>query len=510
MTPRLGVNAIALALAFAIGLALGPTARGGATQGVVGQKAGSSPSSAPDMKTNYVGHLETTPARGRIGSSVQVEGTGFDPNVELVVAWQAFHGSWKVDNSTPENFKGRQFSEELVPLAKARTDADGAFTASITVPDGFGFSHDIRVLQGDVVRNQTSFYVEMHVTITPASGPVGMPIVIDAEGIGVGPLHSSWLLTYDNKFTGWISAVTTEGHARAVIPATGNVGAHVLKILHGSFTFPYLNMQQSPDPTRPTFTDIFTITPGPAVVPGAANKQWDPVVPGVAPGADGGSVIWTDPLEGQPGTQAILHGSGLPAGSRLAVDWQTKLAGGSYDGGLMLSGKGDKRPDANWELGNVSVDATGAFTWKFKVPVDKGGWHQITVADGDAVAAAAGFRVRPVASQITPASGPVGTVITLNVSGVDDTDTGKIFMTVYDNALVGYSCSVTGQGQITIYMPAAGAPGWHYIDLYPGVYKGEDLPGVYNYRLPQLTYKDDHPGEVLPAFHFAFEVTAGS
>jgi hypothetical protein len=27
--------------------------------------------------------------------------------------------------------------------------------------------------------------------------------------------------------------------------------------------------------------------------------------------------------------------------------------------------------------------------------------------------------------------------------------------------------------------------------------------------LPQLTYADDHPGEDLPAFHFAFEVTEG-
>ena len=28
-----------------------------------------------------------------------------------------------------------------------------------------------------------------------------------------------------------------------------------------------------------------------------------------------------------------------------------------------------------------------------------------------------------------------------------------------------------------------------------------------NYRLPQLTYADDHPGEDLPRFRFAFEVT---
>jgi hypothetical protein len=28
-----------------------------------------------------------------------------------------------------------------------------------------------------------------------------------------------------------------------------------------------------------------------------------------------------------------------------------------------------------------------------------------------------------------------------------------------------------------------------------------------NYRLPQLKAEQDHPGEDLPIFHFAFEVT---
>ena len=28
-----------------------------------------------------------------------------------------------------------------------------------------------------------------------------------------------------------------------------------------------------------------------------------------------------------------------------------------------------------------------------------------------------------------------------------------------------------------------------------------------NFRIPQLTYADDHPSEDLPAFHFALEVT---
>ena len=59
---------------------------------------------------------------------------------------------------------------------------------------------------------------------------------------------------------------------------------------------------------------------------------------------------------------------------------------------------------------------------------------------------------------------------------------------------------------MTIYMQATGAPGMHYIDLYPGIYKGvNETPD--NFRMPQLTYEADHPGEDLPAFHFAFEVT---
>ena len=58
-------------------------------------------------------------------------------------------------------------------------------------------------------------------------------------------------------------------------------------------------------------------------------------------------------------------------------------------------------------------------------------------------------------------------------------------------------------------MKATGAPGIHYIDLYPGIYKGnETRPN--NFRIPQLTYAHDHPGEDLPAFHFAFEVTPGN
>ena len=114
--------------------------------------------------------------------------------------------------------------------------------------------------------------------------------------------------------------------------------------------------------------------------------------------------------------------------------------------------------------------------------------------------------VKPTAFPLDVTSGPVGTTFTVNLKGIGWTETSNIMHIVYDNSYIGYACGFNSQGDLTIYMQATGAPGMHYIDLYPGIYKGvNETPD--NFRMPQLTYEADHPGEDLPAFHFAFEVT---
>jgi hypothetical protein len=451
-----------------------------------------------------VGSLELTPAKGRIGSQATLRGAGFDAGGKLDVVWQTSTGEWVVDNAAPagENYKGRTYTEQFLPLGTVTADASGAFATTFTVPVGFGFTHNVQVLQEGTVRNQAAFSVEMQVTVSPASGPVGTPITIDVVGIGVSPLHSSWEVTYDNRFTGWMSAVSTNGHARFSIPATGEVGPHVLKILHGSFTFPYLNMQQSPDPGRPTFTSVFTVTPGSPVLPPPPSDQWNPFVAGEEPPAGSGPAIWTDPVETVVGDRVILHGRGLPASASLSVGWLTQVGVDT----AIIGGTGDARPTEAWDLGTAETASDGTLSWEFEVPADKGGWHTIFLAEGDATTASAQIRVRPMADPLGARQVRAGDPLVVHVTGVDDTDTGKIFMLVYDNGMLGYACSVTGQGDITINMPAAGEPGWHYIDLYPGIYKGEDSKAIYNYRIPQLTYQDDHPGETMPAFRFAYEI----
>jgi hypothetical protein len=62
-------------------------------------------------------------------------------------------------------------------------------------------------------------------------------------------------------------------------------------------------------------------------------------------------------------------------------------------------------------------------------------------------------------------------------------------------------------GTVIVNLIASGAPGYHTIDFYPGIYRGEQKqPDIY--LAPQLTYSKDHPGSAIPAIHLGFEVVS--
>ena len=47
----------------------------------------------------------------------------------------------------------------------------------------------------------------------------------------------------------------------------------MIEVLHGEFTFPYRNMQQSPESDRPRFVQHLTVTPGAPALPPPAVEQ---------------------------------------------------------------------------------------------------------------------------------------------------------------------------------------------------------------------------------------------
>jgi hypothetical protein len=441
----------------------------------------------------FVGQLKVTPAHGPVGTPVTLSGQGFPAGQELDLVWRTVKGSWKV---TPAEYHGREFTPAAYRIATVKSDSTGRISASFVAPEDFGFLHDVVIQQGARLLTQTAFNLDITARIVGSpSGPVGSPIAIEVQGIGWRELEGSWVLLYDNMFTGFMSVMTTQGTARFTIPATGHEGLHILEVQHSDFGSPYRNTQQSPVPDRPNFRLDYMITAGAPVLPPPPERQAQADVRRLA---RAGELVATPAFSGV-GAPVVVRSSGFTPGKTYQLNWNTLV------GNRMTSAGWEVRPRV---IAGAAADATGSAEFHFKAPDDLGGAHDLWVDVGGAKKQGT-FWIAPTALPLDVARGPVGTTFRIHLKGVGWSETANIYTVVYDNATSGYACAFNSQGDIEIIMQATGAPGWHFIDLYPAIYKGsERRPN--NYRLPQLTAVDDHPGEDLPIFRFAFEVVSQS
>jgi hypothetical protein len=442
-------------------------------------------------RNGYVGRLAVSPTHGPVGTPIMVTGEGFSPGQELELVWRTVAGRWNV---TLAEYHGREYTLVAYRIATLKSDANGRIGTSFVAPEDFGFVHDIVVQQGDRLLTQAGFSIDITARLLKAKGPVGSPIPIEVQGIGWRELEGSWVLLYDNKFTGFLSAVTTGGTARFDITATGAAGLHIIEIQHSDFGSPYRNTQQSPVPDRPTFRLDFTITRDPPVLPPPAAEQAQTNVRSLPPP---GELVATPPFSGIQ-APVVVRGNGFVPGQTYNLNWNTVV--------------GNRMSGAGWEgrgrvVAEAKADSAGAAEFHFRVPDDLGGVHSLSV-DTAAGQKTGTYWIAPSGLALDIARGPVGTTFRIHLKGVGWSETANIYTVAYDNATSGYACAFNSQGDIEIIMQATGEPGWHFIDLYPAIYKGKETRPN-NYRMPQLTFAADHPGEDLPRFRFAFEVTEG-
>jgi hypothetical protein len=443
-----------------------------------------------EPQDGFVGSLSVTPESGPAGTLLTVTAEKLPPNQEFQLVWRTVKGSWKVADA---EYHGRDYQPVAYEIAKVKSDADGRLSAKLVTPEDFGFVHDIVLQQPDRMFTQAGFSIDMTVKITPESGPVGTPITVDVKGIGWRSLFNSWDLLYDNHFTGWMSAVTTGGSATFTIPATGRPGLHVLEVLHGELTFPYRNMQQNPEPDRPRWAIPFRVTAGAPVLPPPPEQQAQKLVRNLPPA---GALVAAPAFSGiaEP---VVVRGQGFEPGKTYQLNW-THVVGNRMTG-------------AGWEEGSHVIatgtaDGAGRTEFSFTAPDDLGGTHGLWVDMGGGAKQTGTYWIKATALPVDVGHGPVNTTFRIHLKGVGWSETANIYHLNYDNDYIGYACAFNSQGDVELIMKATGEPGWHFIDLYPGIYKGaETRPN--NFRIPQLTYAQDHPGEDLPAFHFAFEVT---
>ncbi len=430
-----------------------------------------------------------------VGTAARATASGLPPGQHVDLSWGSVTGGWVIEDYY--HFRGKKYSETTTSLGQFPVDSSGRLDARFVIPEDYGGVHEVIArIDGKAVA-QNAVNVMQTFALTPTSGPVGTPIELKVTGLGWRTMESTWVVNWDNQELGFVSAASTRGSSVARFRATGPAGDHIVKLYTGWQGQGYLNYEQSPVAAlpRPQFT--FRTTPG--ALPNLEHAETYQRQPTPATEVrKAGAQLALTPTQGPVGTRAALRGSGFAPGATMRLVWETSV-------GSRVSGDGFTAQEN--EIGELKADAEGRVDLTVAIPDDVGGLHGLVLRSGDEPVAKVYFVIETSIVGMSPRSGPVGTPVTIHLKGVGWTEYDNIYVATYDNAYMGYACGFNSRGDVVINFTATGEPGTHLIDLYPGIYQGPPTEPQQLYRLPQLTYADDHPGNRIPALRFAFEVT---
>lgn len=443
-----------------------------------------------------VQRLELTYDKPVVGAKIRAVASGLPAGKTVEIEWGTVNGGWVIENYY--FFRGRKYANTKLSLGKFPVSADGRLDVTFAVPEDYGGVHDIFATVDDKVVAQNGIEVTQSFEMSPASGPAGTPIEVRAKGLGWRMMENTWIVNWDNRAMGFVSAVGTRGSAVARFRAAGPSGDHFIKLYTGYQGQSYLNFTQAPNAylPRPEFT--FRTTSGASSTPVSYADEYQPYALPDAEIHVAGAKLSLSPTQGPVDSATTLRGEGFPGGATLDLVWQTYV-------GSRVSGRGFAPEEK--VIAKVKVGDDGKLQFPLQIPEDLGGEHGVELRQGDKSLGRAYFAIETTIVSMEPASGPAGTPVTIHLKGVGWTEYDNMYAATYDNSLMGYACGFNSQGDVTFTFRAAGQPGTHVIDLFPGIYQGPPTESQLLYRIPQLTYAEDHPGNKIPALHFKFEVT---
>ena len=451
---------------------------------------------ATTSDTAAVRKLELKYDKAVVGAKVRVAAEGLPAGETVELQWGTVTGGWVIEDYY--YFRGRKYSETNLSLGKFQVGSGGRLDAIFAIPEDYGGVHDVIATIGGRVVAQNGVEVTQSFEMTPASGPVGTPIELRVKGLGWRTMENTWVVNWDNRGIGFVTAAGTRGSAVARFRAAGPAGDHFVKIYTGWQGQSYLNYQQAPNAYLPRPEFAFRTTAGPSSTPATYADEYQPYsLPDPEVTVANGKLS-LGPIQGPVGAQAWLRGDGFPANSTLDLFWQTYV-------GNRVGGNGFAAQEKL--IAKVKVGKNGKIEFPVTIPEDLGGEHGLELREGEKSLGRAYYAIETTIVSMEPASGPAGTPVTIHLKGVGWTEYDNMYAATYDNAYMGYACGFNSQGDVTFTFKAAGEPGTHLIDLFPGIYQGPPTENQLLYRMPQLTYADDHPGNKIPALHFKFDVT---
>jgi hypothetical protein len=169
-----------------------------------------------------MGTASLSPASGPILTSTHLTASGLQPNKDVTLVWMTARGN-RVSDSGWDVVSGT--------IGTGHTDAQGGLTTDVSVPDDLGGWHMLKLVQDQVVMNQTPYFVERSlVSVSPAQPKPGETVTIHAKGLGWTELDNGFAVTYDNAFVGYACGFNSNGDVTMPLVATGGPGTHLIDL----------------------------------------------------------------------------------------------------------------------------------------------------------------------------------------------------------------------------------------------------------------------------------------
>lgn len=443
-----------------------------------------------------------------VGDDLLIRGRNLESKTEYELHWQTNDGEWAV--IAAHKVVGPEYHPRTETIGSVTADESGAFDREWTVPEDFGGGHRIELVRAGQTVATAEVTIVPHFEIEQTTVPLGETVAIHGYGLSTSLDRSNFQIAWDQGYTGLFTGVRHRGTATARIRAAGPPGEHIVQVWRNYNGVPYVtNNTQSPmGPVAAGRQSKWTIDVVEPETP--PERVWMDSMPAETPfpvhypglDEDTAATLTVSPQYGQAGTQIVIQGEDFPANEEVDLRWYQHVGEGIR--GVTVEPKA--RPDV---LPTVDTDASGSFRYETEVPVAEGSTRPIVAAVDGREIAVTGFLVQPDVERFEPVRGPVGTTMTIELSGIGWTNYESTPTFVYDNKYLGYGCGMTEDYRSTTVrteLDMAGHPGWHFIDIYPSLFRTEaDEPRMEMY--PHLS-TENHPVRQLPPMRLAFEITA--
>ena len=175
------------------------------------------------------------------------------------------------------------------------------------------------------------------------------------------------------------------------------------------------------------------------------------------------------PVSAVVGSTMVISGTTFPVNTPLTLTWSTNDSTWITDvQPNTVNYMGVATKEYNVDLATLKTDSSGNFSYSTKIPSDFGGLHNIYAVIGGVAAGHGGAQISR-SFKISPTSGPIGTPITVEYTGLGPKTYGAGAALLYDNKYVGEMMArwTRGTARVTVY--AAGAPGKHWIQAHAAI-----------------------------------------